>query len=37
MKFKFGRKGMQIRKRTTKKAYVTLTDTKAKIDVTLVK
>ena len=37
MKFKFGKKGMQIRKRTTKKAYVTLADAKAKIDVTLVK
>jgi len=28
---------MQIRKRTTKKAYVTLADAKATIDVTLVK
>ncbi|MDQ7010135.1 MAG: 50S ribosomal protein L23 [Candidatus Gracilibacteria bacterium] len=37
MKFKFGKKGMQIRKRTTKKAYVTLADAKATIDVTLVK
>ena len=37
MKFKFGKKGMQIRKRTTKKAYVTLKDANAKIDVTLVK
>jgi len=37
MKFKFGKKGMQIRKRTTKKAYVTLKDASAKIDVTLVK
>lgn len=37
MKFKFGKKGMQIRKRTTKKAYVTLADANAKIDVTLVK
>ncbi len=37
MKFKFGKKWMQIRKRTTKKAYVTLADAKAKIDVTLVK
>ena len=24
MKFKFGKKGMQVRKRSTKKAYVTL-------------
>lgn len=37
MKFKFGKKWMQIRKRTTKKAYVTLSDANAKIDVTLVK
>lgn len=37
-KFKYGRKrGMQIRKRVTKKAYVTLKDTKATLDVTLVK
>lgn len=37
MKFKFGKKWMQIRKRSTKKAYVTLADAKATIDVTLVK
>jgi large subunit ribosomal protein L23 len=37
MKFKYGKKGMQIRKRSTKKAYVTLADQKAKLDVTLVK
>lgn len=37
MKFKFGKKWMQIRKRTTKKAYVTLSDENSKIDVTLVK
>lgn len=37
-KFKYGRKrGMQIRKRVTKKAYITLKDPKAVIDVTLVK
>ncbi len=37
MKFKFGKKGMQIRKRSTKKAYITLADKTAKIDVTIVK
>ena len=37
MKFKFGKKGMQIRKRTTKKAYITLADKTAKLDITLVK
>jgi len=37
MKFKYGRKWMQIRKRTTKKAYVTLANKKDVIDVTLVK
>jgi len=37
MKFKFGKKGTQIRKRTTKKAYITLADKTAKLDITLVK
>ncbi len=37
MKFKFGKKGMQIRKRSTKKAYVTLANASDKIDVTIVK
>ena len=37
MKFKFGKKGIQIRKRTTKKAYITLADKTAKLDITLVK
>lgn len=37
MKFKYGRKGMQIRKRSTKKAYITLADANAKIDATIVK
>ncbi len=36
-KFKYGKKGMQIRKRSAKKAYVTLADDKAKIDVTIIK
>lgn len=36
-KFKFGKKGKQIRKRQTKKAYVTLKDAKAKLDFSLVK
>jgi len=37
-KFKYGRKrGMQIRKRVTKKAYVTLKNAKDVIDVTIVK
>ena len=37
-KFKYGKKrGMQIRKRTAKKAYITLKDSKSMIDVTLVK
>ncbi len=36
--FKYGRKrGMQIRKRETKKAYVTLKNAKDMIDVTVVK
>ena len=37
MKFKQGKKGSQIRKRSTKKAYVTLMDAKATLDVTIVK
>jgi large subunit ribosomal protein L23 len=37
-KFKnWKKKGTQIRKRTTKKAYVTLKDSKAKIDVSIIK
>lgn len=36
-KFKFGKKGMQLRKRSTKKAYVTLANASDKIDVTIVK
>ena len=36
-KFKHGKKGMQIRKRSTKKAYVTLVDPSSKIDVTIIK
>ncbi len=36
-KFKYGRKWMQIRKRSAKKAYVTLKDEKAKIDFTITK
>lgn len=37
-KFKYGKKkGMQIRKRSTKKAYVTLKDAKAKIDFSIIK
>lgn len=37
-KFKYGKKrGMQVRKRVTKKAYITLKDSKAVIDVTLLK
>ncbi|MCD5380815.1 50S ribosomal protein L23 [Candidatus Gracilibacteria bacterium] len=36
-KFKFGKKGMQLRKRSTKKAYITLTNASDKIDVTIVK
>ncbi|MDD2870628.1 MAG: 50S ribosomal protein L23 [Candidatus Gracilibacteria bacterium] len=37
-KFKYGKKrGMQLRKRSTKKAYVTLKDTKAKIDFSIIK
>jgi len=37
-KFKYGKKRwMQLRKRSTKKAYVTLKDTKAKLDVSVIK
>ena len=37
-KFKYGKKrGMQLRKRPTKKAYITLKDEKAKIDFSIVK
>jgi ribosomal protein L23 len=37
-KFKYGKKrGMQVRKRVMKKAYVTLKDVKSSIDVTIVK
>ena len=37
-KFKYGKKrGMQLRKRVMKKAYVTLKDAKSTIDVTIVK
>jgi len=37
-KFKYGRKrGMQIKRRSTKKAYITLRDAKAVLDVTMVK
>lgn len=37
-KFKYGKKrGMQLRKRSAKKAYVTLKDEKAKIDFSVVK
>ena len=37
-KFKYGKKRwMQLRKRSTKKAYVTLKDAKAKIDFSIIK
>ena len=37
-KFKYGKKKwMQIRKRSSKKAYVTLKDSKAKIDFSIIK
>jgi len=37
-KFKYGRKrGMQVKRRTSKKAYITLKDAKAVLDVTMVK
>lgn len=36
-KFKQGKKGMVIRKRSSRKAYVTLKDTNAKIDFSIIK
>lgn len=36
-KLKFGKKGIQLRKREAKKAYVTLKDKKAKIDFAIIK
>ena len=36
-KFKYGRKGMQVKRRSTKKAFVTLKDKKAKLDFSLIK
>lgn len=37
-KFKYGKnRGMQYRKRTSKKVYVTLKDPKAKLDITIIK
>lgn len=36
-KFKYGKKWMQFRKRTTKKAYITLKDKKSKIDFSIIK
>ena len=36
-KFKQGKKGPQIRKRTTKKAFITLKDKKAKLDFSIIK
>jgi len=37
-KFKYGKKrGMQVKRRTSKKAYITLKDAKAVLDVTMVK
>ncbi len=36
-KFKYGRKGTQVKRRPTKKAYVTLKDSKAKIDFSIIK
>jgi len=36
-KFKYGKKGMQVKRRATKKAYVKLKDAKAKIDFAIVK
>jgi large subunit ribosomal protein L23 len=36
-KFKYGKKGMQIKRRSTKKAFVTLKDKKAKLDFSLIK
>ncbi len=36
-KFKQGKKGMVIRKRTSRKAYVTLKDASAKLDLSVIK
>lgn len=36
-KFKYGKKWMQTRRSTSKKAYITLRDKKAKIDFSIVK
>ena len=36
-KFKMGRKGVQLRKRPTKKAYIKLKDPEAKIDFSVIK
>ncbi|MDD3145267.1 MAG: 50S ribosomal protein L23 [Candidatus Gracilibacteria bacterium] len=36
-KFKYAKKGVQLRKRSSKKAYVTLKDAKAKIDYSIIK
>lgn len=36
-KFKFWRKGVQFKRRATKKAYVTLKDKKSKIDFSVIK
>lgn len=36
-KFKQGKKGMVIRKRTSRKAYVTLKDANAKLDFSIIK
>ncbi|MDD3302961.1 MAG: 50S ribosomal protein L23 [Candidatus Gracilibacteria bacterium] len=36
-KYKYGRKGIQYKRRPGKKAYVTLEDKKAKIDFTIIK
>ncbi|NDK07962.1 50S ribosomal protein L23 [Candidatus Gracilibacteria bacterium] len=36
-KFKYGKKGIQFKRRATKKAYVTLKDKKAKIDFSITK
>lgn len=36
-KMKYGKKGLQTRRRQEKKAYITLKDKKAKLDATLIK
>ena len=36
-KYKYGRKWIQLKRRTFKKAYVTLDDKKAKLDLSLIK